>query len=87
MTAMLEKAVRAAEVACDEALHPEGEMPDDWAAISVRAALLAIRDPDITMLHARTGAGDDAWWYEAALEKDFTAMIDAILNEKPESRA
>lgn len=61
---------------------PERER-DRWR-YRARAALLAIREPDSAMMAARIGSADEPYWYERALEADFTAMIDAILgDEKP----
>ena len=53
----------------------------DFSKIA-RAGLLAIRLPDAAMI-----AASNDWWGEdesTAPPHDFTAMIDAILNEKPE---
>lgn len=94
MTTMLEKMARA--MAADHFGALGG--PDVWErALSeiqrenylsqARAALLAIREPDSVMMMARIGPADEPYWYERALEADFTAMIDRILNEKPETTA
>lgn len=74
--------------------------PEGWREKhrrTARAALLAIREPDGAMLAAGRrsldgplsdpGPPPGQWTGERIASGTFTAMIDAILNEKPEGGA
>lgn len=49
-----------------------------------RAALEAMREPDIDGIF--DSDPESPFWYADAAKRDFTAMIDAILAEKPAGR-
>lgn len=84
MTTMLEKAVGAANDVLSLALiGPEDDLflGDVVARNMVRAALQAIREPSSAMVHEGYHHFADPCGPEDAA-RGFTAMIDAILNEK-----
>lgn len=75
---------RMARAIADNVPANSGDLGPDWMCCvgTARAALLAIREPDIGGVF---DADPDApYWYANAASQDFTAMIDAILNETPE---
>jgi hypothetical protein len=84
---MLEQSARALAVAwyCrdDDDEETKAHAAEQWPGFTAlaRAALQAIREPDAVMLQG----GEDAMegYMDDDLEPVFTAMIDAILNEKP----
>lgn len=82
MTTMLEKMATAI---AETGYVSEQALRMGAAEAIARDALLAIREPSETMIDA---AFSDTTWDEANNHTDpipaFTAMIDAILNEKPE---
>lgn len=99
MTTMLEKAIGSANDVLSLALigsEDELYLGDVVARNMVRAALLAIREPSEGVVEAMVWAdipggrfGEDTFRESSIDEDDATvlvaAMIDAILNEKPET--
>ena len=55
----------------------------DMAFDCARAALQAIREPDEKMFSAADALSDGCSVFNPGPDAAFTAMIDAILNEKP----
>lgn len=91
MTTMLEKAARAlfdsyvrlSDVGADEA-EPYWLAQKEGFVSSARAALQAIKEPDIeTAMLGGTVIPLSGYEATDCAERAFTAMIDAILNEKP----
>ena len=93
---VLERMAKAALEAHQRAFRakfplPEGATPDGtWETLApeyrerhldtMRAALSVIVEPSDGMMGARTSQSDEPWWYEDALARDFTAMIEHALN-------
>lgn len=85
MTPMLEKIARAITNALEE-VNPNAHstFSEDEAEVCVRAALLAMREPDEAMIDAGEQEQGDCMGYERkAAVSTFTTMIDTILGEKP----
>jgi hypothetical protein len=46
-----------------------------------RAVLMAVREPDEAVMAVKEIVDIDAWWFDDAVKRAFTAMIDEILKE------